>query len=88
MPTLLSKPGRRGASAARTATLRSAGSLRPPRPPSSLGTVLRALVPLPAASILPKAVKAPCVHLRIAGRVGNLAMPEMGRQGAGVDPTR
>ena len=32
-------------------------------------------------SVLPEAVKSPGIHLCIASRVGNLAMPQVGREG-------
>jgi hypothetical protein len=37
-------------------------------------------------SILPETVEALGIHLRIAGRVGDLAMPEIGGQSACIDP--
>src|SRR6516164_82695 len=41
--------------------------------------------PWGATSILPKAVKAPRIHLSVARRIGDLAMPQIGRQGPRID---
>jgi hypothetical protein len=41
----------------------------------------RALPP----SVLPKAIEAPGVHLGLAGRVCDLAVPQVGRQGPRID---
>src|ERR1700736_1348449 len=79
---------------ARTAASRSADSLGRPkalpllvpfaRAPgdATMWAIRRARL---VASILPKAIEALGVHLGVAGRIGDLAMTEVGGEGAGID---
>jgi hypothetical protein len=50
------------------------------------GDVVRQAGPLdPPALIVPEAVEAASIHLRVASGVGHLPMPEIGGQRVGVD---
>src|SRR5437762_4910921 len=80
------------ASAACTAASRSADSLGRPKAFPLLVPFARALamppcgrLGEPAASILPEPVEPPRIHLGIACRIGDLPVPKISGEGAGID---
>src|SRR5947209_8368755 len=56
-----------------------APNVAPRSAPATLGTCSQ------TRSVLPEAIETSRVHLRVSGRIGDLAVPEIGREGSGID---